>query len=145
MVLAVQCNAATEHLFIELGDSVPCITPEKADALNTRMQREMVAKNKRLEKLYDKLLNGEITQDQFDKLYAVLGKLTLTEDFRVVPPSERTDLTRAMKSSDAPIRVGLTDADWDKIEQKIIRETPPASKRSELERQTLRKSSSEQR
>ncbi len=142
MVLSVQCNGATDHLFIELGNSVPCITQDKADAVNARIDAEAAEKNKRLKKLYDKLLNGDITQEQFDRLYAVLGSLTLTEDLRVLSPTENKSLSQAMDSTrEAPITVGLTDADWDAIEKKVLRETPRPSK-SNLEKQTIPQRSS---
>jgi hypothetical protein len=68
MVLAVDCNAATADRFVELEDPAePCITPEKADRFNTRMQAEADAKGALIKELRSRYEAGEISFDEFVK------------------------------------------------------------------------------
>lgn len=137
MVLAVKCNSSTEALFTELGNSVPCINQEKADALNTRINAEAAAKNKRLVKALDRYLNGEITEEQYERILAALGRITITED--LVSPSAPAlkDFSTAMKGKENPTFIGITDEYMDELETEIIRSHPRQPGKSSLERFTL--------
>ena len=135
MVLSVKCNTTTAPLFTELGNSDACITQEKANALNARIDAEAAAKNKRLTRVFDKLVNGEITQDQYDKILAALSSLTITEDLTSPAPSDVNTFSHAMKSVApmSPLMVGISEEYLDAMEQQIIRSTPRSSSKSRLE------------
>lgn len=140
MVLAVKCNSATEALFTELGNSVPCITQEKADALNARIDAEAAAKNKRLAKALDKYLNGEITQEQYERILAALGSITITEDLFSPSPSELKTFSEAMnagKAIDTQAFIGINDEFLDEMERKIIQAHPQPAGKSKLETLTV--------
>ncbi|MBV9783714.1 MAG: hypothetical protein JO264_07820 [Acidisphaera sp.] len=80
MVLAVSCNAATENLFGELGDSEACVSTRKAKVLEARISAENAAKAPRLQRLLDRYLDGQITEEQYRKGIQALSEITLTED-----------------------------------------------------------------
>ncbi|MBB2703107.1 MULTISPECIES: hypothetical protein [Rhizobium] len=79
-VLAVNCGSETKKMFQDLNDaSEPCVTQEKADLLSTRLKREGAAKTKKYEELVQKLVDGKITPEVYDKLKAVYDRMSLTE------------------------------------------------------------------
>jgi hypothetical protein len=110
MVLAVRCNSTTASMFLELGNSEACITQAKADALNARVEREAKAKAVRLTKLIDDLSSGKITSEQFERVYAILGRISITEDLA------ETHLAAGIMSPAAVTTVhNLSNADVDRL------------------------------
>lgn len=115
MVLAVRCNTATATMFLELGNSEACITQAKADALNARVAREKDAKGAHLNKLLADLANGKITPEQFERAYAILGRVSITEDLAV------THLASGVLSTAAATSVtSLSSADIDRLIAKAL-------------------------
>lgn len=81
LTIAVECSPATSHMFKDLSDnSEPCVTDDKIDETNHRLQREAIAKNKKLLELEERYISGDITQSQYDRLLDLYSKYTFTED-----------------------------------------------------------------
>jgi hypothetical protein len=78
--LGVVCSSSTQNMFhdVTLGKN-GCITPEKVKALQTRISKEVAAKNTRIEDYTQRLLDGKITLQTFETLVAMLNTIMLTE------------------------------------------------------------------
>jgi hypothetical protein len=78
--LAVDCGPQTKQFFQDLGNtSEPCITQDKIDIFQTRSARERRAKNQKLAALNDRLANGQITPEAYDRLLAFYNTNTITD------------------------------------------------------------------
>lgn len=92
VILAVSCNSSTKHMFQELGQSEPCITQEKANLLNERVQRETAAKNKRLKQLTDRLTAGEIKPEDYQKIVQIYSTISFDEDLQSLRGTDLGDV-----------------------------------------------------
>jgi hypothetical protein len=88
VVLAVNCGQDTRQLFQDLSDvDESCITQTKVDKFQTRAQNERVEKNRRILRLLDRLENGEITPEQYERIVAIYNQISFTEGVVPAPPS----------------------------------------------------------
>lgn len=68
MVLDVKCNANTAELFQDLGNvNEPCITLEKIEEMQKRLNQETAKQTQLATRLYNRLAAGEISQEQYDQ------------------------------------------------------------------------------
>lgn len=66
MTLAVSCNSATASYYRDLGEpSQPCITDPKAARMQERLKAERDKKTALADRLFDRWIMGEITDDQY--------------------------------------------------------------------------------
>jgi len=78
--LGVVCSPSTQNMFHDVTTGKNgCITPEKVKALQTRIFKEVVAKNTKIEEYTQKLIDGKITLETFQTLVALLNTIMLTE------------------------------------------------------------------
>ncbi len=86
MTLAVSCNDASKQYFHDLGSpKVPCITQDKVDLMQQRLQDERTEKKKKAEQLYDKFIMGEISEERYLRAMDLLyNSLTFREDLMPV-------------------------------------------------------------
>lgn len=87
MSLAVSCNTASAQLFQDLGNvSQPCITQAKIDEFNKRLGEEYDRKQRLLERLEERFVLGEITEEQYKRAVNIITNgVSATESFTLMP------------------------------------------------------------
>lgn len=89
MTLAVGCNIATANLYRDLGDpNQPCITEAKAARMQERLKAEQEKKTPLADKLFNKWIMGEITDEQYYTGMNRLGGFSATEGGRVLEQAD---------------------------------------------------------
>jgi hypothetical protein len=86
MTLAVTCNDGSKKLFQDLGyPNEPCITQTKVSEMQKRLEAEYNRKQPLLDKLYQRYLLAEITQEQYDRAINLLNGVSTKESLIAVP------------------------------------------------------------
>lgn len=90
MSLAVNCNAASGQLFQDLGNvNEPCITQAKIGEFNKRLGEEYERKQRLLEKLEERYVLGEITEEQYKRAVNIITNgVSAGESFTLVPAAQ---------------------------------------------------------
>lgn len=99
MTLAVNCNSASGQLFQDLGNvSEPCITQAKIDEFNKRLGEEYERKQRLLERLEERFVLGEITEEQYRRAVNIITNgVSATESFTFMPVAQ----TRLVSAEDS--------------------------------------------
>ena len=93
MALAVRCTNSTRRYFNDLGQpSEPCVTQEKVDAMNERLERELQSPRRQrlLDEIFLMYVSGQITEQQWLNGQKYLWQTSFEEDARLAPPTVRT-------------------------------------------------------
>ncbi|TCS92574.1 hypothetical protein [Hazenella coriacea] len=90
MSLAVSCNKETNQYFQDFQDPYEnCITPQKSEGLQKRLQVEAQAKSKKVAEYESLLLSGKLTINDYAKLLELLDTITLTEAKKIEEQTSR--------------------------------------------------------
>lgn len=85
MSLALPCNASTTKYFYDLQlKQDGCITAQKSDGLQSRIGKELAAKNEKVRQYFNNVEQGRWTPDQMATMLELLNQTTLTEQVNVV-------------------------------------------------------------
>jgi hypothetical protein len=80
MTLAVTCNEASKNLFQDLSNpNEPCITAAKVEEFQKRLIAEVSKKQPLLDRIYNRYILGEISQEQYDRAMKILNGLSFQE------------------------------------------------------------------
>ncbi len=79
MPLALICNYGTKQYFNDLASSEPCVTPDKVTILMKRLAAALDWRNKKLDEIYDALLNGKISPEVYNILKSDIESRTPEE------------------------------------------------------------------
>jgi len=123
--LGLICGPQTKDMFydVTLAEN-GCITPKKAEDLQKRIGKEVVAKEAKLTEYEDQLIAGKITLAVYDRLVATLNTRMLTEfdprDSRsaedVVREVEEQALAHVAGRTHVPSDNGALRGDWHAME-----------------------------
>ncbi|MFY9587591.1 MAG: hypothetical protein WAT66_09065 [Actinomycetota bacterium] len=81
MTLAVACNSATAQLYRDLGDiDEPCITAQKSELMQQRMQQERADKQSQADEIYERWILGEINDVEYHEQMNMLYRISSKED-----------------------------------------------------------------
>jgi hypothetical protein len=127
--LGVVCSPSTENMFYDVTLAKSgCITPEKINALQKRISKEVTAKNARIEDYTNRLLDGKITLPTFETLMALLNTIMLTEQHQKDTRSVE-DIMRKVEDQAFRIASGRRGpVAWRTPERPVTSESQPAKK-----------------
>ncbi|AKG20146.1 hypothetical protein [Calothrix sp. 336/3] len=113
MTLAVTCNNASRNMFQDLGyPNEPCITQAKAEEMQKRLQMEFERKKPLLDKLYERFVLEEISQEQYDRAMRLLNGISARESMMLLPadsPILADDLHEKYRLGEQSFVLGLSD------------------------------------
>lgn len=94
MALALTCNSSTQANFYDLQlKAIGCITKAKSDALQARIRKEVLAKDKKILQYLKKVEDGEWTIQQYSEMLELLNTINLTESKKNLDPANMEVLT----------------------------------------------------
>jgi hypothetical protein len=80
MSLALPCGSSTERYFYDLQLAKQgCVTPQKAAALQTRIEREMKARQAKQREYWAKVESGQWSPSEYSAMLGLLSTMSLTE------------------------------------------------------------------
>lgn len=102
MTLALPCSINNSDLFYDLQTKkTGCITVEKSQGLQKRIQKEVAAKTVEILKLQDSLTAGKINLETFSVLLRNLNTFSLTESREAVTQPDGTVVYRTLTPEEA--------------------------------------------
>ncbi|MBN3835044.1 trypsin-like peptidase domain-containing protein [Burkholderia sp. Ac-20344] len=88
MALALPCTASTQSHFYDLQlKAAGCITKTKSDGLQSRIRKEVAAKDKKVLEYLKKVEDGTWTVQQFSEMLELLNTINLTESKKNLDPA----------------------------------------------------------
>lgn len=121
MTLAVNCNEASKNLFQDLGNpNEPCITQAKADEFQRRLIIEVTKKQPLLDRIYNRYLMGEISQEQYERAMKIINGLSFKETIIMTPTKQTLFAGNYPQQS---FTLGLSDGEINNIIEQALNET----------------------
>lgn len=102
MSLALPCSINNSDLFYDLQTKkTGCITVEKSQGLQKRIQKEEAAKTVQILKLWDSYAAGKINKETYSVLKEALNTFSLTESREAVTQPDGTVVYRTLTPEEA--------------------------------------------